>query len=142
MFAACSCVVYADDDKAGYSQISTGAARDSQVEITPENPKGELNILLPPKAGFIRIHLKNRNTGDAISTMAILVARMETPDSLLFTMSCYSDRVILVPPDKNLLLHVKSDGFREWDESNEAGKPINVPSGSLLTLEIQLAPSP
>src|SRR6185437_11421060 len=89
MFAACSCVVYADDDKAGYSQISTGAARDSQVEITPENPKGELNILLPPKAGFIRIHLKNRNTGDAISTMAILVARMETPDSLLFTMSCY-----------------------------------------------------
>jgi len=39
---------------------------------------------------------------------------MENPESPLFTMSCYSSHVILVPPDKNLLLHVTSDGYHEW----------------------------
>src|SRR3954469_3763369 len=136
--------VYADDEKAGYSQISTGPAGDShppEVEITPEKPKSELNITLPPKAGFIQIHLKNRNTGAAISTMAIRVVSMENPELFLFTMSCDSGRVILVPPDKNLLLHVKSDGFREWDESEGTGKFINLPSGNLLTLDVHLDPS-
>ena len=130
--------IYADDKKAGYSLISTGPA--SNIEITPENPKAELNLHLGPRAGFIQIHLKNRSTGTEISKMAILVDLMEKPDSFLFRMSCSSDQLILVPPDKNLLLHIKSDGFREWDESNGPGKPVNVPSGSFLTLDIELDP--
>jgi hypothetical protein len=136
--------VYADDEKAGYSQVSTGPAGDGhppEVEITPEKPKAELNITLPPKAGFVQIHLKNRNTGAAISTMAIRVVSMENPEPFLFTMSCDSGRVILVPPGKNLLLHVKSDRFREWDESEGTGKFINLPSGNLLTLDVTLDPS-
>lgn len=72
--------------------------------------------------------------------MKIAVHRMDEPDSLLFTMSCGSDHVILVPPDKNLLLHVTSDGFREWDESFGTGKPLNVPSGTRLPLSVQLEP--
>jgi hypothetical protein len=78
--------------------------------------------------------------------MTITVAPIEKPDSHVFndpgvfTMSCDSDRMILVPPDRNLLLHVKSDGFREWDESSGTGKPVNVPSGNRLTLDVQLDP--
>src|SRR6185437_10691565 len=59
--------------------------------------------------------------------MKIAVMPMEKPESPLFTMSCYSDHVILVPPDKNLLLHVDSDGFHEWDQSIGNGKPVNLP---------------
>jgi hypothetical protein len=79
--------------------------------------------------------------------MTIAVMPMEKPDARLFTdprvftMSCYSDHVILISPSENLLLHVKSDGFREWDESVGKGKPVNVPSGSLLTLNVQLDPA-
>jgi hypothetical protein len=79
--------------------------------------------------------------------MSIKVVPMEKPDARIFedagvfTMSCYSDHVILVPPDENLLLHVKSDGFREWDESVGKGKPISVPRGTRLTLNVQLDPS-
>jgi hypothetical protein len=65
---------------------------------------------------------------------------MENPESPLFTMSCYSNHVILVPPDKNLLLHVTSDGFREWDESVGRGKPLHLSSGTRLTLAVQLEP--
>jgi hypothetical protein len=142
--------VYADDEKAGYSSYSTGTAGNShppEVEVTPESPKAELNLSLPPKAGFVKIRLTNRRTGDAVPAMTIVIVPLEKPDARLFidpgvfTMSCYSDHVVLVPPGENLLLHVKSDGFREWDESVGKGKPINVPSGGVLTLHIQLDPA-
>jgi len=135
--------VYADDEDAGYSVISTGPAGNghpAEVEITPEHPKAELNVSLPPKAGFIEIHLTNRKNGAAIPGMVLAVTPLEKPESPLFTMSCSSDHIILVPPDTNLLLHIKSDGFREWDESIRTGKPLNVPSGSRLMLDVQLDP--
>ena len=135
--------VYAQDEDAGYSDISTGPAGDShsaEVEISPEHPEAELSFTLPPKAGFVRIHLRNGKTGQAISGMNVAVMPMEKPESPLFTLSCYSDHTILVPPDKNLLLHVKSDGFREWDESVGNGKPLNLSSGKQMTLDIQLEP--
>jgi hypothetical protein len=52
--------VYADEEKAGYSSSSTGTVAKgdpSEVEVTPERPKAEFNLSLPPKAGFIQIHL-------------------------------------------------------------------------------------
>jgi hypothetical protein len=135
--------VYAEDEEAGYSSFSTGPAGDSspEVELTPEHPEAEFEVHLPPKAGFLHIHLTNRRTAAGISGMRVAVMPMENPESLLFTMSCYSNHVVLVPPDKNLLLHVTSDGFREWDESVGRGKPLHLNSGTGLTLAVQLDPS-
>src|ERR1700724_718813 len=62
--------VYGDDENEGYSSFSTGPAGDStppEVELTPEHPEAELGVLLPPRAGFIQIHLTNQRTGAAIS---------------------------------------------------------------------------
>lgn len=141
--------VYADDEEAGYSSYSTGPVgnnRPQEVEITPASPKAEFNLSLPPQAGFIQIRLTNRRTGGTVKAMTIAIAPSEKPDARLFTdprvftMNCSSDHVISVPPDQNLLLHVKSDGFREWDESAGSGKPINVPSGGVLKLNVQLDP--
>ena len=136
--------VYAEDEDKGYSSFSTGPSGDTnppEVAITPEHREAELNVQLPPRAGFVQIHLTNRRTGDSISAMQIVLMPLEKPESPLFTMSCYSNHVVLVPPDKNLLLHVTSDGFREWDESVEGGKPLNLPSGTRLTLSVQLDPA-
>jgi len=135
--------VYAEDEDAGYSIFSTtaGHREPSEIELTPEHREAELKIYLPPKAGFVQIHLTNRRTGSAISGMWVAVMSMANQESPLFTMSCYSNHVILVPPDRNLLLHVNSDGFREWEESAGRGKPIYVSSGARLTLAVQLEPS-
>jgi len=136
--------VYADDENEGYSSFSTGPAGDSsppEVELTPEHPEAELKVLLPPRAGFIQIHLTNQRTGAGISGMRVALMPTESPTSPLLTMSCYSNHVILVPPDKSLLLHVTSDGFREWHESVGRGKPIHLSSGTRLTLAVQLEPS-
>ena len=58
-----------------------------------------------------------------------------------FTMSCYSNKVILIPPAKSLLLHIWSDGFREWNESIGKGKPIHLASGARLKIDVQLEPA-
>jgi hypothetical protein len=135
--------VYADDENEGYSSFSTGPAGDSrppEVELTPEHPQAELKVLLPPKAGFIYIHLTNQRTGAGISGMRVALLSTENPVSPLFTMSCYSDHVILIPPEKSLLLHISSDGFREWNESIGKGKLVHLASGARLKIDIQLEP--
>ena len=122
--------VYAEDEEAGYSSFSTGPAGDghpSEVELTPEHREAEFKVYLPPRAGFLQIHLTNRRTGIGISGMSVTVMLMEYPESPLFTMGCYSNHVVLVPADKNLLLHVTSDGFREWDESVGKGNRFICP---------------
>ena len=134
-------LIYADDKKAGYSRGSTGPLGDAlQIEITPEHPEAEFNLSLPARAGFIQVHLSNRRTGAAIAEMTLSVLPLEKPDSGLFSLSGRSDELILVPPDRNLLLHVKADGFQEWDRSVGAGMPVNVPSGSTLSLDVPLEP--
>ena len=135
--------VYGEDDDAGYSIFSNGPAGNSQpseVEITREHPEAEFKVYLPPKAGFLQIHLTNRRTNATIPGMQIDVRPKEKPDSLLFSMGCYSNHVVLVPPDRDLLLHITSDGFREWKESIGKGKAVHLGSGTHLTLDVQLDP--
>jgi hypothetical protein len=136
--------VYGDDENEGYSSYSTGPAGDSsppEVQITPEHPEAEMRVLLPPRAGFIQVHLTNQKTGAGISGMRIALMPTESPTSPLFTMSCYANKVVLIPPDKNLLLHISSDGFHEWNESIGQGKPIRLASGARLKIDVQLEPT-
>jgi hypothetical protein len=136
--------VYAEDEEAGYSSFSTGPdlgdGHAAEVELVPEHPEAEFRVNLPPKAGFLEVHLTNRKPGNAISAMRIALMSAANPVSPLFTMSCSSKQVVLIPPETNLLLHVTSDGFREWAESTGKGKPIHLVSGSRLTLDVQLEP--
>jgi hypothetical protein len=136
--------VYGEDEDAGYSIFSNGPADEghpSEVEVTPEHPEAEFKVFLPARAGFLQVHLTNRRTGGGISGMRVTLMTMERPVSPLFAMSCYSNHIVLIPPDKDLLLHVTSDGFREWDESVGQGKPIRPRSGARLTMEVQLESS-
>ena len=136
--------IYADDEAAGYTRVTTGPLNlQTDVEVTSEHPEAAFNLYLPPRAGFIQIHLTNRTTGSAIhGMMTVSVSPMDKPGGPgSFTMSCYSDHVILVPPGQDLLLHVRADGFSEWGESVGTGKPISVSSGRRLALNVQLDPT-
>jgi hypothetical protein len=130
--------VSGDDENEGYSTFSTDERNPPEAELTPEHPEAELRVLLPPRAGFIQIHLTNQKTGAGISGMRVALMLPESPTAPLFTMSCYSNHVILVPPNKDLLLHISSDGFREWNESIGQGKPIHLASGAHLKIDVQL----
>jgi TonB family protein len=134
--------VDADDEDAGYSIFSTGGGvgHPPEVELAAEHPEAELRVYLPPRAAFLQIRLTNQKTGAGISAMRIALMLAENPVSQFFSTSCYSNHVILIPPEKHLLLHVTSDGFQEWEQSTGMGKPIYLPSGTRLTLDVKLDP--
>lgn len=135
--------VYAEDDDVGYSAHITGPGRNEppEVTLTPQHREAQLTLYLPPKAGFLHIHLTNRRTGNLISGMEISVMSMKQPDSLLCSMSCSSNHVVLLPPNKDVFLHVTSKGFKEWDESVGIGKIVRLNSGAESTLDVQLEPT-
>lgn len=135
--------VCAEDEQAGYSSFATGCGgpHAPEVEITPEHPQAELNLTLPPKAGFLEIHLSNRQTGEKIPTMLVRLTSAENPDKLLYSTSRDSNKVILLSPNKDLLLHITSRGFEEWDESAGNGEPIRLTSGERVKLDVQLDPN-
>jgi Carboxypeptidase regulatory-like domain len=131
--------VSAEDDDAGYSGDVIDDSSQPSVEISRERPNAEFRVVLPSKAGLLQIHLTNRRTGAAIPWMGVTVAPMEEPRRSR-DHTCKSSELILVPPDRNLILHITAGGFREWDESAGTGKLIFVPSGTRLTLTVQLDP--
>jgi hypothetical protein len=135
--------VYAVDENAGYSLFSTGSndpKSTQEVTLSPEHPEAEFHLVLPPKAGFLEIHLTNRKTGAPIEPVLVKVMFADDPKKPIFSTSCSSTHAILVAPDKDLLLHVTSWGFREWAKSAGTGIPIRIRSGSHLTLHVELDP--
>jgi hypothetical protein len=135
--------VLAEDDEAGYSIFSTGSARNepSVAEITPAHREAEIKIYLPPKAGFLHINLTSSKTGAKISSLMVELMLPDSPSSPIYSIGCESSHTILVAPEKIVLLHVKSPGFHEWNESTGKGKLIQLASGASLTLDVQLDPS-
>jgi hypothetical protein len=136
--------VFAEDEVQGYSSFSTdpaGPGKPAEVELTTEHPEAEFNLHLPPKAGFLLFHLTNQRTGAAISGIEVTVNSAESPSRLIFSGGYPSSSRVLVPSDKNLLLHVTSWGFREWDQSIGNGMPIRIAPGHRLTLDVQLQPA-
>jgi hypothetical protein len=133
--------VYADDKEAGYAiYITAHDGRVPEAELADEHREVELLVQLPPQAAFLTIKLTNQVTGGAIPAMRIKLTRADEHREMIFTMSGSSDQVVLIPPDRDLLLHVSSDGFREWQESVGAGRPIHIASGTRVQLDVQLAP--
>jgi hypothetical protein len=135
--------VYAEDEAAGYSGFSTGSggASPTEVNLAAGHPVAELNINLPPPAGFLLLRLANRRTGSSISGGQVTVLS-KTPRRAILGGSLSSTQPILVPSDKDLLLlHVTSWGYREWDQSAGAEKPLRIAPGNRLALDVQLEPS-
>jgi hypothetical protein len=134
--------VRAEDEDAGYSSYSGtgGTTQPTEVELTPEQRERELRLDIPQKAAFLKVNLTNRSSGAPISAMAVRVMRGTGPSPLVFSISCASSKAVLLPPGRDLLIHVTSHGYREWDESVGIGKPIHAVSGSEIVLNVQLEP--
>ena len=136
--------VYAEDKAAGYSNFSTGVGgpgHPREVELTAEHPEAEFDLQLPPQAGFLLFHLTNRSTGAPISGSQVTVLSQELTPTLIFSMSCSSTEPILVPSNKDLLLHVTAMGFLEWKQTIGTGMPLHIAPGGRLTLDVQLQPA-
>ena len=132
--------VAAEDNEAGYSMFATPGGRNepAEVELTHESPEAELKVFLPPKAGFLHIHLTDQKTGANISGMYVTLTPVDSENPHPISMSCLSDRTVLVPPDRTVLLNVSSEGYREWRKTARKGKRLHMRSGAQQFLNVQL----
>ena len=137
-------IVFAEDNEQGYSSFSTGVGAEGnlhEVELTTEHPNAEFSFRLPPKAGFLVFHLTNQRTGAPISGVEVTLMSAKNPPTPLFSGGQSSSQPVLVPSDRDLLVHVTSWGFREWDKSVGKGRSIRIAPGDHLTLDVQLQPA-
>jgi hypothetical protein len=140
----CMYSVYAEYQEARYSGFTTGTGsieHPTEVELTAEHPEAELNFALPPPAGFLLFHLTNRTTGTSISGVEVTVMSAENPSIPIFSGGQSSSKPFLLPSNQNLLLHIKSWGFREWNQSVGNGKQVRIAPGERLTMDVQLQPA-
>ena len=135
--------VSAEDESAGYSYFSTGVGQNEprNVTLSPEMPRAALNLVLPPKGGFLDIHLTNNKTGELLKDLMVEIRIAPSSDVVLRSRSD-SSRPVLVPSHKQLFLHVSSGGFREWQRSLGDGLLIHLEPGERMTFNVQLDPSP
>jgi hypothetical protein len=136
-------MIFPDDEEAGYDLFMT-AKEDSIyfviVRLTAEQPKVELRVHLPPQDAFLEVHLTNQKNGAPIEAIEFELHRTDERRSTAYKISSVENLVFLIPPDRDLLLHVSSPGFREWQESVGSGRPIRLTPGARLRLDVQLVP--
>ena len=136
--------VFAEDKEAGYSSFSTGTGSPGptpEVTLTDRHPEAQFDIRLPPPAGFLLFHLTNRANGASISGVEVTIAYAENPSKPIFGSGAGSTKPMLVPSNRDLLMHVTSWGFQEWDQSAGAGKPIRITPGNHIELDVELQPA-
>lgn len=136
--------VFAEDLDAGYSIFATGTSdpgHPAEVTISPGHPRGEFNFRLPPKAGFLHFHLTDRRTGAPIDGILVSMFLKEQPTKPVYSGSSYANKPILVPSEEDLLIHVTSQGYKEWQQSAGRGKSIRLSPGAELTLDVVLEPA-
>jgi hypothetical protein len=138
-------VVHAMDPKAGYPITGLEGSNDNSSKVdatlTPGRPEEEFNLHLPPKAGFLHVHLTDQKTGSSILMMRVTVSTATEPRKFFFSEFTHSDKTVLLPPDKDLFLEIAAEGHQNWSGSAYQGNPIHVPSGTHLTLDVDLQPS-
>jgi 5-hydroxyisourate hydrolase-like protein (transthyretin family) len=136
--------VYAEDPDAGYSQLATyrvGPNGPAEVTISRDHPQAEFNFQLPPKAGFLHFHLTDQTTGRPIHGIEVTVLLKEQPPRPVYSSGTSADKPFLVPSDRDILIHVTSWGYKEWNQSAGAGKAIRLSPGAELTLDVSLEPA-
>lgn len=134
--------VSAEDESVGYSYFSTGVGQNEPRDVTlsPEMPQAALNLVLPPRGGFLDIHLTSNKLGELIKDLMVQIQTAPSGD-VFFSSRSDSSRPVLVPSNKGLFLHVSSGGFREWQGSLGTGLLIHLEPGERLTLNVHLDPS-
>lgn len=137
--------IYAEDDEAGYlPEVDEDNQTQLSVEISRNYPQAEFRVVLPAKAGVVQIHLTNRRTGAVIPWMWLTVAPSTDPLHPL-NRACESSELTLVPPDRNVILHitprVSENGTKAWEKESsslcrpEPGSPYlcsSILSGELV----------
>jgi len=142
--------VFVRDKDVGYPQSGRQLYRflygrwSPHVKITNVNLDVKFDVNVPPKPGILIVRAIDSKTKSKITNLEVELKVNRERDATfpckgLGMSSCESDPA-LVPPNKDVKLHVKSEGFYEWKASAGRGKVIHLLPGEVMTLDVELDP--
>jgi hypothetical protein len=117
--------------------------RVTEAKLTSKNALAMLPIQLPPKPARMHIHITDGVTGAEILEFTIEVkvpGQHRSPEMKYVFHSEIKNREIQVPPNRDFIVHVTAEGFREWSESIGSRKVVHDPPETEATLDAQLQP--
>ena len=135
----------ADDPKRGYpNPESTFHAGDSSpngvAHLTAEHPRAIIDIRIPYKAAFLTLHLNDAITGKPQTNLFYKLSVQADPQREYIRGSRDAADPLLLPPNKNILLHASAPGYREWPYDGSPGYVLNLLPGEHKTIEVLLQP--
>jgi hypothetical protein len=135
--------VVVEDEGAGYPSFVWAAYfldgtknKTQEVSIAPRGPEVELPVPVPSKAGVLDLRVRNRRTGREIKNVQVILKSQGSNRDWVTLNS--DDRKVHVPFNTDLLLRVKADGFRQWQETAGEGRPIRLAPGGHLIVKARL----
>src|SRR5690348_7051858 len=135
--------VVPDDEFSPYQFEFLYARRLPEAKLTDKELGGEISVQLPPSPGKLDLQVGNRATNQRITTFTAEV-RVPGQRHLPWIKYDFDDRTseceVAVPPDRNFVLHIRSDGFHTWTAKIAGQKLLRVTAGEKQTLGVQLIP--
>jgi hypothetical protein len=110
------------------------------VRLTAKHPNANLRVEVPPKPGLLDVRAINSAPKAEISDVTVSMKLPGRPKKQSSELGGETDGDFPVPPDRDVIVHVKSDGFREASETRGRGKVVHISSGARMTLEVHLDP--
>jgi len=132
--------VLVDDERAGYPPEiwSYLLGYKHEAKVTSANLRIELPVLVPPKAGFLKVMARDKRTNVSIPTLQIM---LKTPKVKMYDwirITNESSEPLLLPANTDVLCRVFAGGFREWQEGRKKGKRIRLAPRGNITLDVPL----
>lgn len=135
-------VMSADDPEQGYPPMNSlfySAEPVVLIKITAQNLAGHADWQIPYKAGFVKVHLTDAQTGTQILAMSFNLVVQSRPDTGFLRGGCDSTKTLLVPPDREIELTISAPGYKEWPA--EGMKILfSLHPGTVQEFEIALEP--
>lgn len=134
--------IYAENSEAGYQEVKHDPMKQGVgVQLSEQEPVANVTIKIGPSPAEIVLDVTDRSTGKPVRSFIVRWIRMDD-GPVAVTDSPKGD--VLVPPNVELLLTVRSPGYERWfytDDSAPTRPTLRLASGERRTISVELEAS-
>lgn len=130
--------IFAENPQAGYQAANNPMEQGVQVKLSELEPIANVTIKIGPSPAEIVLNVVDGSTGKPVSAFVVRWIRID--DGPVAATDSHKNRV-LVPPDVELLLTVRSPGYERWfytDVSTPSRPILRLASGERKTISVEL----
>jgi hypothetical protein len=130
--------IFAENPQAGYQAANNPMEQGVPVNLNELEPVANVTIKIGPSPAEIVLDVVDRSTGKPVSAFVVRWIRID--DAPVAATDSNKNR-ILVPPNVELLLTVRSPGYERWfytDVSARSRPILRLASGERKTISVEL----